>query len=502
MRQLSWTDDMMLRAETPETPLQIQMLLIYDPSTAPGGKVTFKGILEELDARLHLADVFRRRLTELPGGLDRPYWVDDPSFDLEYHVRHIGLPQPGDWRQLCIQVARLHARQIDLRRPPWEITVIEGLNSVPGVPKGSFAMALKLHHCAVDGMASVQMIAAMHDLAADSPRPAAPDGPWQPDPLPTTANLLSRTAIKAALYPVAGRARYLASSAPKAVRGLAGLPAKLVSGVSRMAEFGTPSFPPKTRFNQTVSAHRVFEARFHDLDDFKRIKARVPGSTVNDVALAYVGGALRHYLDGHGELPDESLVAACPISLRDASANDGQRQHAVRPVAIARNRHRRPTRPAHRDRCVDRGEPVGVGSVDTEPADRTDWNGADLVARGGGQGSERASVLRPDGRQYDRDQRARSDAADLLPRRATVTRRRSWATHRWHEPDPCRRELQRHAVDQRDRGPRRPAGSVEVCRVHGARLCGVALDRGLTRSRSLERVTGFEPVCTALQAAA
>ncbi len=170
VQQLSWTDDMMLRAEGPATPIHIQLLLIYDPSTAPGGKVTFKGILEELDARLHLADVFRRRLTELPGGLHRPYWVDDPSFDLEYHVRHIGLPQPGDWRQLCIQIARLHARQIDLRRPPWEITVIEGLNSVPGVPTGSFAMALKLHHCAVDGMASVQMIAAMHDLAEATSR--------------------------------------------------------------------------------------------------------------------------------------------------------------------------------------------------------------------------------------------------------------------------------------------------------------------------------------------
>src|ERR1700744_2904595 len=214
---------MMLRAETPETPLQIQMLLIYDPSTAPGGKVTFKGILEELDARLHLADVFRRRLTELPGGLDRPYWGDDPSFDLEYQVRHIGLPQPGAWRQLSIQVGRLRARQIDLRPPPWEITVIEGLNSVPGVPKGSFAMALKLHHCAVDGMASVAMIAAMHDLAADSPRPAAPDSPWRPGPLPTTANLLSRTAINAALQPMRTSA-VLAARAPKLIRGLAGLP--------------------------------------------------------------------------------------------------------------------------------------------------------------------------------------------------------------------------------------------------------------------------------------
>ncbi|MFZ3271216.1 MAG: wax ester/triacylglycerol synthase family O-acyltransferase [Mycobacterium sp.] len=324
MRQLSWTDDMMLRAEGPATPLQIQMLLIYDPSTAPNGKVTFKGILEELDARLHLADVFRRRLTGLPGGFDRPYWVDDPNFDLEYHVRHIGLPQPGDWRQLCIQVARLHARQIDLRRPPWEITVIEGLNSVPGVPKGSFAMALKLHHCAVDGMASVQMIAAMHDLAADSQRPAGPDRPWHPAPLPTTANLFSRTAIDAALYPMRAGAT-LASSAPKIIRGLAGLPGKLVGGlVSSAARGGVPSFPPKTRFNQIVSPHRVFDARFHDLADFKRIKASVPGSTVNDVALAYVGGALREYLEGHGELPDESLVAACPISLREAGDESGK----------------------------------------------------------------------------------------------------------------------------------------------------------------------------------
>ena len=324
MQQLSWTDDMMLRAETPATPLQIQMLLIYDPSTAPGGKVTFKGILEEIDARLHLADVFRRRLTGLPGGLHRPYWVEDPNFDLEYHVRHIGLPQPGDWRQLCIQVARLHARQIDLRRPPWEITVIEGLNAVPGVPRGSFAMALKLHHCAVDGMASVQMIAAMHDLDADGPRPAGPDDPWRPDALPSNADLLSRTAINVALYPLRAGA-VLASSVPKAVRGLAGLPAKLVGGVvSRVGGGGLPSFPPKTRFNQTVSPHRVFEARFHDLADFKRIKASVPGATVNDVALAYVGGALREYLADHGELPDESLVAACPISLRDSDDKSGK----------------------------------------------------------------------------------------------------------------------------------------------------------------------------------
>jgi WS/DGAT/MGAT family acyltransferase len=323
VQQLSWTDDLMLRVERPETPMHIQMLLVYDPSTAPGGKVTFKGILEELDARLHLAPTFRRRLTELPGALHMPYWVDDPDFDLEYHVRHIALPQPGDWRQLCIQVARIHARQIDLRRPPWEITVIEGLNSVRGVPKGAFAILLKLHHCAVDGMESVELMAAMHDLAADGPRPAPPEHPWRPAALPSTASLLSRTAINGAMYPLRA-GRIIAPNAVKIVRQLAGLPGKLVGGVASTLAGGAESpFAPQTRFNDAVSPHRVFEARFHDLAEIKRIKASVPGSTINDVALAYVGGALRDYLKGHGELPDQSVIAGCPVSLREEADKGG-----------------------------------------------------------------------------------------------------------------------------------------------------------------------------------
>lgn len=318
MQQLSWTDDMMLRAERPETPMQIQMLLMYDPTTAPAGRVTFKGILEELDARLHLAPTFRRRLTELPGGLHMPYWVDDPSFDLEYHVRHIALPRPGDWRQLCIQIARIHARQIDLRRPPWEITVIEGLDSVPGVPKGGFAISLKLHHCAVDGMESVDLMAAMHDLAPDGPRPTPPDREWRPEALPSTATLLSRTVVNGALYPLRA-GRVLMPSAVDIARGLAGLPGKLAGGVaSLLTGAALPSLSPATRFNEAISPHRVFEARFHQLADIQRIKAAVPGATVNDVALAYVGGALREYLTHHDELPDHTLVAGCPISLRGA----------------------------------------------------------------------------------------------------------------------------------------------------------------------------------------
>jgi WS/DGAT/MGAT family acyltransferase len=316
VEQLSWTDDMMLRAERPETPMQIQMLLIYDQTTAPAGKVTFKRILEEIDARLHLAPTFRRRLTELPGGLHMPYWVDDPDFDLEYHVRHIALPQPGDWRQLCIQIARIHGRQIDLRRPPWEMTVIEGLNSIPGVPAGSFAISLKLHHCVVDGMESVELMAAMHDLAPDGARPAPPDRPFRPAALPSTSALVTRTATNIALYPLRV-GKVLIPGAVNALRHLPALPAAVVSGIAAtLNPDGGSLFPPATRFNGSVTPHRVFEGRFHDLEDFKRIKSCVPGATINDVTLAYVGGALRHYLQGHGELPEEDLVAACPASIR------------------------------------------------------------------------------------------------------------------------------------------------------------------------------------------
>ena len=319
MEQLSWTDDMMLRAERPETPMQIQMLLIYDQSTAPGGRVSFKSILDKVQSRLHLAPSFRRRLTELPGGLHMPYWVDDPDFDLEYHVRHIALPQPGDWRQLCIQIARIHGRQLDMRRPPWEMTVIEGLNTIPGVPKGSFAVSLKLHHCVVDGMESVELMTAMHDLVADGP-PAEALEEWRPAALPSTTELVIRTALNGARYPV--RIGMVMASGAANLRPLGWLRGA-IGGLTAVANTPSSFLAPTTRFNQSASPHRVFEACFHDLADFTRIKDAVEGATINDVALAYVGGALRLYLGELDELPEDTLVTACPKSIRSTGEKGG-----------------------------------------------------------------------------------------------------------------------------------------------------------------------------------
>ena len=167
MQQLSGMDAAFLYAETPRAHMAGGGIAIYDPSTAPGGRVTFKGILDHIDKRLHEARVFRQRLVRVPLDLDHPYWIEDPDFDLEFHVRHIALPEPGDWRQLCIQVARLVSRPLDLDRPLWELYVIEGLDNVEGVPAGSFALVTKVHHAAIDGMSGMEMTSAIHDDDAD-----------------------------------------------------------------------------------------------------------------------------------------------------------------------------------------------------------------------------------------------------------------------------------------------------------------------------------------------
>ena len=102
--------------------------------------------------------MLRQKLVRVPLGLDHPYWVDDPDFDLEYHVRHIALPKPGDWRQLMIQVARLHSRPLDREHPLWEAYIIEGLHNVPGVPAGSFALYTKMHHALMDGVGGMRLM--------------------------------------------------------------------------------------------------------------------------------------------------------------------------------------------------------------------------------------------------------------------------------------------------------------------------------------------------------
>ena len=306
--QLSGLDTFFLHAESARTPMHIGSCAIYDPASAPGGAVRLKDILKFVDDRTHRAKTFRQKLRQVPLDFDRPYWVDDPDFDIEFHIRHIALPQPGDWRQLCIQIARLHARPLDLSKPLWEFTVIEGLDNVPGIPEGAYAIVSKVHHCAIDGASGVEISEAIHSLKpVDEVAPGETSKPAGRQV--GTLELLARANFNNLVKPFqalmhAGR---MAPGALKYAVGLTRDDFKL---------FG--SSVPRTRFNGIVSGHRVFEAVSFSLADIKKIRVQVPGTTVNDVMLAIVGGALHRYLKSKDELPEESLVAMAPVSVRSS----------------------------------------------------------------------------------------------------------------------------------------------------------------------------------------
>jgi diacylglycerol O-acyltransferase len=310
IEQLNGPDAMFLHTELKGFPMLIGGVSIYDQSTSPGGIVRFKDILAMFESRLHRSPIFRRKLAEVPFNLDQPYWVDDLNFDLEFHVRHIALPQPGDWRQLCIQVARLHARPLDRGRPLWEAYVIEGLNNVEGVPPGSFALYLKVHHAAIDGASGVQFFAAFNDT---SPNPGPPEvAPvWQTENRPSNARLLGRAYVNNLRKPrqMLKMAKDMLASRKRIKQGL------------EAGEFSELGDIPSTRFNRKLSPHRVVGATRFDFEAVRQIKNAIPGATINDAVLTIVSGAMRRYLGAKDELPEESLVTGCPVNVR----NEGEK---------------------------------------------------------------------------------------------------------------------------------------------------------------------------------
>ncbi len=331
MRQLSGADSMFLQFERGNNFMHVASLAIYDPSTAPGGGVRFKDVLRHFATRIAQFPQFRRRLVSLPLSLDRPYWIESDSIDVEFHVRHIAVPHPGDWRQLCIQVARLHSRPLDRSKPLWEAYVIEGLHNVPGVPPGSFALYTKMHHAIVDGESGTEIMRALHSLTPDQidfdAEEQSASGIYHADREPTLVELYSRAlAHNVQRLPnfarfSLGTARKVASLGAEALTrfnnlGQGGFVANVRSLLSGDLSSLLPRMPPQTRFSGDVSAHRVFEAVSLPLADFRAIRKQVPKATINDLFLCIVGGALHTYLSAKKELPDSTMVAMVPMTLR------------------------------------------------------------------------------------------------------------------------------------------------------------------------------------------
>jgi WS/DGAT/MGAT family acyltransferase len=305
IKQLSAQDAQFLYTQTANNLTHIMGIYIYDPATAPGGFVRFKDIIRHVEGRIGTSPLFKRRLHRLPFDFDHPYWVEDEHFDIEAHMSHARLPEPGDWRQFCIAAARHFSKPMDMNRPLWDIYVIEGLDRLPGIPKGSFAMLHRVHHAAVDGASGAHAFIAMSDIDANgTPAIAEPPPVEELGKAPSGAEAAARAWSASLQSPV------------KFMNALMKMSPAIVASARKSIEEGMVAGVPETRFNVPVGPHKMFDGTTVALTDVAEIRKKVPGATVNDVVIATVGGALRKYLEKNKELPKESLVAVAPVNRR------------------------------------------------------------------------------------------------------------------------------------------------------------------------------------------
>jgi diacylglycerol O-acyltransferase len=322
MRQLTSLDAQFLGLESARTFGHVGGFAVYDPSTAPGGELTVKDVCRLVSERLHLLPPFRWRLAPVPFGLDLPYWIEDPDFDLDFHVRESAIPAPGTDHQIAETVARIFARPLDRSRPLWELYLIHGL------PDGNVALLTKVHHSVVDGVSGNEILSILLDASPEG-REIPPGEPAPPDRVPGQLEMLGRgllglprqpwRALKAAPMALPALTEVPGANAfplvPTLSRGLSHVRTLLGApggaGVIEVAR----ARAPKTSFNGPISPHRRFAFGQISLDHVKALKDEL-GITVNDVVVALCASALREWLLDRDELPKEPLVAMIPVSVR------------------------------------------------------------------------------------------------------------------------------------------------------------------------------------------
>ena len=301
MEQLSGLDAAFVHQESRRTPMHVSVVLIYDIGNQGKHAISSDAVCELLANRLGDTQVFHRELHQVPMGMDAPYWVDVADPDWRAHITETTLPAGTDWQGFQRHLAHLHNTQLNLERPLWEIELIHGLSGLPGLPANCQALVLKLHHAAIDGMSMAAIIDSLHN-----DRAGRTDSPRQRLTRPSDWDLWSR-----ANRNFAGRQIKLVETLRKLLPGLA---------KAREAQKDFADLPPisraAARFNKRVSGTRTTGAVLLPRDQVIAIKRAVRRVTLNDIALACVGGALRKYLVAHGRMSKESLVCGAPISLR------------------------------------------------------------------------------------------------------------------------------------------------------------------------------------------
>ena len=336
MKQLSGLDASFLYMETASQFGHVSSLSLYAKPEGDADYDPFAAWRGQIERRLHLLEPLRRRLREVPLGLDHPYWIEDPDFDLDYHVRHTGVPPPGRDDQIADIVARIVGRPLDRDRPLWETYVIEGL------PDDRFGILTKVHHATIDGAAGAELLVLMLDGDPDGDELLpAPELDAPTERVPSDGEMLARAATSLVRKPAravllgartvrelgkATRNPMMVAAANQMRAGLRGpLGAVLNIGRERVPEGEVkgplPTDAPRLRFNAAITPHRRFAFRSTALGDVKAVKNAL-GATVNDVVMAMCAGGLRRWLEDHDELPELPLVAMVPVSTRSGEETE------------------------------------------------------------------------------------------------------------------------------------------------------------------------------------
>ncbi|MEO6471566.1 MAG: wax ester/triacylglycerol synthase family O-acyltransferase [Aeromicrobium sp.] len=310
MDRLSGLDASFLYLESGAQLMHVCGLIVVDPATIPGG-YDFGEFKQELSRRVSGVAMFNRKLKFVPGGFDFPVWVTDEEFDIDRHVHRLAVPSPGGEQELSEVAGHLAGIPLDRSRPLWEMHVIEGLAN------GKIAVFSKMHHASVDGVSGSNMISYLCSLEPDEPPlDFSEEGANDHQRVPSDFELIGRGVMATAAKPwqlaklVAPTTRTLVETVSRARKGTA---------------MAAPLTAPRTSFNGTITGHRAIAFTDISLDEIKEIKHAIPGATVNDVVLALSGGALRRYLQDRGELPETSLLASVPVSVRSESKRTGGR---------------------------------------------------------------------------------------------------------------------------------------------------------------------------------
>jgi diacylglycerol O-acyltransferase len=296
MERLSGLDAGFLYMETPTLHMHTLKIAVLD--RPPGDALPRAEMRDAIRIRLPLLPPFRRRVVEVPLGFHHPVWIEDPDFDLDYHVRHVVLPAPGHRRQLEETVADIASVPLDRRRPLWRMYVFDGLDD------DRIAVLVKIHHAVADGIASAALLA---NVMSTSPvDDALPADTWRPEQVPSAQRLL-RDALRDHFAQI--------RNLPQLVgRTWAGF--RALAQHRRRASVTTPLpivHTPRTSFNRALTPRRSFVTASMPAEDIESVRAAF-AVTANDVVLGVVAGAMREYLLECGELPSSSLVAGVPVA--------------------------------------------------------------------------------------------------------------------------------------------------------------------------------------------